>query len=46
MAQITDDLMKKWQRQVIFLEGPTIKLSRHKKGFSSNSSLEILDSDH
>ena len=35
MAQITDNLMKKRLQQIIFMAGPTFKLSHHKKGFSS-----------
>ena len=45
MAQITDHLMKKRIRQVIFMGCPTVKL-RHKRDFSSNSSLEIFNSGH
>ena len=46
MTQITDNLMKKRLQQVTFLRCPTFKLSHNNKGFSSNSSLEVFNSDH
>ena len=45
MTQITEKLMKIKLRQVIFMGCPTFKLSYHRKGFSSNSFSEILDSN-
>ena len=37
---------RKFNEEKTVISCPTFKLSHHKKGFSSNSSLEIFDSDH